>query len=353
MTSPEILLEIPKPDDFHIHLRQGEDLQQYTHDVAYSFRRVLAMPNTLPPLKTPEDLTNYRAQITKAAGAIGLAQEFTPLLTFKLGADVPATSVKGLKEAGAVAGKLYPQGATTNSEDGVQDLREMYSLIEAMEAEDLVLCIHGEDPTAFSLDREAAFLPKVAQLVRDFPRLRIVMEHITTSDAVTALNSFPDRVGATITLHHLLNNLDDLIGGFLNPHLFCKPVLKAPNHQQALVNVVLQGHPRIFFGSDSAPHSVDQKECACGCAGVYTAPVALPLLAEFFRAGDFLQGLEPFTCHRGADFYGLPRAGSQDTDPRVALVAEAWTVPAQYGRVVPYAAGSTVPYRVQALEVKK
>jgi dihydroorotase len=347
MSAP-VVIRMPKPDDFHIHLRQGQDLIQYTKDAAYSFRRVLVMPNTLPPIKTGQQVETYRKEILQsvATQVYGTLEQFSPLLTFKLGADIPPDQVQSLKEAGCVAGKLYPQGATTHSEDGVGEIKELYPLLEAMEAEQLVLCIHGEDPSVFSLDREQAFLPKVAQIVRDFPRLRVVMEHITTKEAVQALNTFPDRVGATLTLHHLLCNLDHMIGGFLNPHLFCKPVLKAPEHQQALTKAVLQGHPRLFFGSDSAPHHKDQKESACGCAGVYTAPVALPLLTQFFLDHDRLDLFEPFVAQRGADFYGLPRTGSDPKDPYIEIRQEPWTVPNQYGPVVPYGAGQSLAFQV-------
>lgn len=341
---PHTLIELPKPDDFHIHLRQGEPLRRYTGDAAANFRRALVMPNTLPPVKTPEQVRTYAAEIREAAAS---HPDFQPLLTFKLGEDVAPESVGSLAAAGALAGKLYPRGATTNAEDGVGELRGLYPLLEAMEAAGLVLCIHGEDPSAFSLDREAAFLPQVERIVRDFPKLRVVMEHISTAESIAALERLPDRVGATITLHHLLCNLDDMIGGFLNPHLFCKPVLKAPTHQEALRRAVLAGHERIFFGSDSAPHSVDQKECACGCAGVYTAPVALPLLAAWFRDADALNLLEPYLCQRGADFYGLPRTGLGD--PKIALVEESWTVPDRYDNVVPFWAGKQIDLKAVQL----
>jgi len=311
------------------------------------------MPNTLPPIKSPHQVQEYRQEILQSVASepYGSPQHFQPLLTFKLGVDVSPQSVTGLKEAGCVAGKLYPQGATIHSEDGVEEVQDLYPLLEAMEAENLVLCIHGEDPQAFSLEREQAFLPKVAQIVRDFPRLRVVMEHITTKDAVDALNRFPDRVGATLTLHHLLCNLDHMIGGFLNPHLFCKPVLKGPDHQKALHQAVLQGHPRLFFGSDSAPHHRNQKESACGCAGVYTAPVALPLLAQFFVDHNCLDLFEPYVGRRGADFYQLPRAGAGPNDPFIEIREEPWQVPDQYGPVVPYGAGETLKYRVLPWEV--
>jgi dihydroorotase len=341
-----ILIEIPKPDDFHLHLRQGPALEQYTQHSARDFQRALIMPNTLPPVKTPEDVKEYHRAIIAAASQAGYP-EFQPLLTFKLGGDVHPSQVPALTGAGVVAGKYYPQGATTNSEDGVSNVRALYPLLEAMEAQDMVLCIHGEDPTSFSLDREAAFLPSLRTIAVDFPRLRIVLEHITTADALAAVSSLPDHVGATVTLHHLLCNLDHMIGGHLNPHLFCKPVLKAPQHQQALQQAVLAGHDRIFFGSDSAPHPVHDKESACGCAGVYTAPVALPMLAQWFASNGALELFEPFVARRGADFYHLPLPGDYPESRRIRIIEKPWQVPERYELVVPFSAGQELPYQTE------
>ncbi|KGE71526.1 dihydroorotase [Spirochaeta lutea] len=344
--SDHILIEIPKPDDFHLHLRQGPALDQYTRHSARDFQRALVMPNTQPPLKSARQIRDYGQAIRTAAEQAGYP-EFTPLLTFKLGEDVDPAGLEELQAAGVVAGKYYPRGATTNSEDGVQDFRSMYPLLEAMEAGDVVLCIHGEDPGAFSLDRERAFLPVLRTLVRDFPRLRIVLEHITTRDALDALAELPDRVGATVTLHHLLCNLDDMIGGHLNPHLFCKPVLKAPDHQAALQKAVLEGRERIFFGSDSAPHPVHDKESACGCAGVYTAPVALAMAAQWFAENGALERFEAFVARTGADFYRIPRPGDYPESKGIRIIERSWQVPERYENVVPFAAGRELQYQTE------
>lgn len=339
------MIEIPKPDDFHVHLRQGEALKQYSADLAAEFGRALVMPNTLPPIKTANQLASYRSQIHTAAAEAG-HPGFEALMSFKLGEDLSPEEIDSLAAAGALAGKLYPRGATTHSEDGVGEIEELYPLFEAMQASGLVLCIHGEDPSAFSLDRESSFLPRVKDIVRNFPGLRVVMEHISTEEAVEALKRFPDRVAATVTMHHLLCNLDDMIGGFLNPHLFCKPVLKAPGHQAALQRAVLSGHERLFFGSDSAPHPRNQKEAACGCAGVYTAPVALPMLAAWFRDQGRLDLFESFLCQKGAAFYGLPMKTS---GPRIRILEQSWTVPERYGDVVPFAAGQELGLKVEEI----
>ncbi len=325
---------IPLPDDFHVHLRQDEPLRVYVHDLASSFGRAIVMPNTTPPIRNAADLRRYRDEIIDAAAGYPW---FTPLMTFKIAESHSAGQVRQLAAAGAYAGKLYPQGATTNSEDGVPDIRAAWPVFEAMQDSDLVLCIHGEDPTSFVLDREDAFLPVLEEMVRDFPRLRIVLEHITTSRAVELIRSLPDTVAATITVHHLLLTLDDVVGGFLNPHVFCKPIMKRPEDRAALAEAALSASPKFFFGSDSAPHPVGAKENACGCAGVYTAPVAMPLLIDFFERHGSIAGLREFCCERGRRFYRLP-----ESDYEVSYSRKPWTVPERYGVVVPFRAGSTV-----------
>ncbi len=327
---------LPLPDDFHLHLRQDEALLRYVPDAAASFGRVIVMPNTTPPIRDEHSLSRYREQIMTAAGD---APWFVPLMTFKIAESHTADAVRRLAESGATAGKLYPQGATTNAEDGVSDIRAAWPVFAAMEAQDLVLCIHGEDPSSFVLDREDAFLPIVDQIASDFPRLRIVLEHITTARAVDLVLRLPDNVAATITVHHLLLTLDAIIGGFLNPHVFCKPVMKRPEDREALARAACSDSPKFFFGSDSAPHPIGAKESSCGCAGVYTAPVAMPLLIDFFERHGTMESLRAFCCERGRRFYRVP-----PSDYEVTYTREAWTVPATYGDVVPLNAGRAVSW---------
>lgn len=285
------------PDDFHVHLRQGTALAAYTQDLAAGFARALVMPNTLPPVSTADDLERYRSQIVEGLGPN--PPRFQPLMSFKLAPRHDAEAVTALAGGGVKAGKLYPAGVTTNSEDGVRTIESIFPALEAMQEHDIVLCIHGEVPDAFCLERETAFLSKLETIVTRFPGLRVVLEHLSTADAVRAVRDLPPRVSATITVHHLLLTLDDLIGGELRPHHFCKPVVKTPADRAMLREVVLNGEPKFFFGSDSAPHTREHKECDCGCAGLYTAPVSLPLLASFFEAHIGVGGLGAGSGGRG------------------------------------------------------
>ncbi len=381
------------PDDFHVHLRQGQSLAAYTQDVAAGFARALVMPNTLPPVATAEGLEQYRTQIDAGLGVH--TPGFLPLMSFKLAPRHDAAAVASLAAAGATAGKLYPAGVTTNSEDGVQSIESIFPALDAMQEHGIVLCIHGEAPDAFCLERETAFLSKLETIVARFPRLRVVLEHLSTADAVRAVRDLPSRVAATITVHHLLLTLDDLIGGELRPHHFCKPVVKTPADRAMLREAVLNGEPKFFFGSDSAPHTREHKECDCGCAGLYTAPVALPLLAEFFeqhvgpgtavgtgtgaggghavgggnghssdhgngnghgsgegaavefgsggqvRRPEWIEAMEAFVSRYGAQFYQLPLNSGH-----VRLERQPWTVPAEYHGVVPFCAGEELQFRV-------
>lgn len=343
------LLRICKPDDFHLHVRQGPVLGPYVRQVARQFASALIMPNTLPPVRTVQDAQDYRREILAAAQPVNPA--FKAWMSFKIQAPAATDDAaslrqacRDLKAAGVVAGKLYPQGVTTNSEDGVGSLEELFPLLAAMEAEGLLLLVHGEHPEAFCLDREEAFLPQLQRVVEAFPRLRLVLEHVSTARAVEWVRQAPDRVGATVTVHHLLLTLDDLLGNHLNPHLFCKPLLKRPEDRQALAEAVLGQDGRFFFGSDSAPHVREKKECACGAAGVYTAPVALPLLAGFFERHGQLARLEDFVALRGRAFYGLDLdlAGRGTLE----LLQESWTVPALVDEVVPLGAGKVLDWKV-------
>ena len=342
------------PDDFHVHLRRPPLLAPVVEATARSFGRVLVMPNTAPPITSAERMADYRREILRA---VPPTLDLEPLLTFKVGAGIPAADVRGLKAAGAIGGKLYPAGVTTNSADGVRDVESVYPLLEAMEEHGMVLEVHAEHPDAFCLDREEAYLPVVRGLVRRFPALRVVIEHVSSAAAVRAIADLPPTVGATVTAHHLLLTLDDVIGDGLSPHNFCKPVAKRPEDRQALEEAVLSGDPRFFFGSDSAPHLRGDKESATGCAGVYTAPVAIPLLAEFFsRQGLPLTesaagrptavrptaNLESFVSRFGAEFYRLPLATST-----IRLTEDPWVVPDEYHGVVPFRAGTRLSYRAE------
>lgn len=334
------------PDDFHVHLRQAPLLGPVVRETSRWFPRVLVMPNTVPPVTTPDGLRAYGEEILRAVPA---GRTMEPLLTFKVVPGIDARLVADLAAAGAVGGKLYPRGVTTNSADGVDEIDPLLPVFEAMAEHDLVLEIHAETPGVFSLDREAAFLPTVERLARRFPGLRIVIEHISSRQSVDALAELPSTVAATVTVHHLLLTLDDVVGGDLRPHHFCKPIAKRPEDRDAIVDAVFSGNPRLFFGSDSAPHSRGSKETDCGCAGIYTAPVAVPLLAELFEgAGISLTeadsgrgaSLESFLSRYGAEFYRLPL-----NRERLTLVEDEWVVPDEYDGVVPFYAGARLRYR--------
>lgn len=323
-----------KPDDMHIHFRQGKMLDAYARTAAQSFARCLVMPNTMPPIATAEELSSYGRTITAAAPG------FVPLLTFKVLGGRQAEQVSQLKAAGAVAGKLYPRGATTNAEDGVAVIEEAYPVFEAMQDESLVLCVHAEEPSAPVLERERAFLPALQRIVSRFPRLRLVVEHVSSADAVAFVQSMPETVAATVTVHHLLLTLDDLLGEKLAPHLFCKPVVKFDSDRSAICAAVLGGDSKFFFGSDSAPHPQASKESGAGAAGVYSAPTAVPLLIDFFESHGELRKLEAFTSGFGSAFYRLPV-----NDSRVTYEKSAWEVPASVDGAVPLWAGRMLAWK--------
>ena len=361
-----IVFRLPLPDDFHVHLRQGERLPLYVRDHAATFGRGLVMPNTVPPVSTASGVIEYRRQLEAGMGS----HSFEPLMTFKLLSDHDPDTVHAIVDAGVSAAKYYPRGATTNSEDGIEDLRSLYPAIAVLEERDVVLSLHGEDPGAFCLERERAFLPHLEELVKRFPRLRIVLEHVSTKAGVEAVRMLPENVAGSITAHHLVLTLDDVVGGLINPHYHCKPILKTPEDQRALREAAVSGERNFFFGSDSAPHRRGDKECACGCAGVYTAPVAVPVLASVFehdcgdpdneasdhaaqswqdRAGAvspplWVQRLQAFMCENGRRFYRLPPAQSE-----ISLIAQEWQVPEIYHDVVPLFAGRRLRWRAQRL----
>ncbi len=326
------MITIRRPDDFHVHFRRGEMLRTVAPHTAAQFARALVMPNTDPPILLAADALVYRDEIRQATGP-----DFEPLMTIQITDSTTPEVVREARDSGVVAGKVYPRGVTTNSHNGVTDFQALDAVFGEMGRVGMVLSIHGQHPTAFILRREGAFLGTLRDLAARFPHLRIVLEHVSTQDAVRTVAELPANVAATITLHHLQLTLDDVLAdGGLRPHNYCQPVAQAPEDRSALRQASVSGNPKFFFGSDSAPHPREHKESACGCAGVFTAPVILPALAQS-------QGVqEPFLSEFGARFYGLPlNAGT------VTLVEEDWTVPEEIGGVVPFRAGETLHWKLK------
>ena len=335
-------LTFTRPDDWHLHLRDGAAMAAVLPHTARQFARAIVMPNLKPPVTTTAEAQAYRARILSALPA-GLA--FEPLMTLYLTDNTPADEIRRAKASGIVHGvKLYPAGATTNSDSGVTDVRKTRAALEAMQAVGLPLLVHGEVTHAHIdvFDREAVFIDEVLHPLRkDFPQLKVVFEHITTREAVQYVRDADGPIAATITAHHLLYNrnaifmtVDGRAG--VRPHYYCLPVLKRESHRLSLVEAATGGSPRFFLGTDSAPHPKGEKETACGCAGCYTALNALELYAEVFEDAERLDRLEAFASHFGADFYGLPR--NRGT---VTLQRRASTVPAE----LPFGAGTVVPLR--------
>lgn len=302
------ILTLTRPDDWHLHVRDGDALRAVVPHSARQFARAIIMPNLRPPVTTTTQALAYRKRII-AAVPTGL--DFQPLMTLYLTDHTPPTEISQARDSGhIVACKLYPAGATTNSDAGVTDIRRINPVLEAMQAHGMPLLAHGEvtDPEVDVFDREAVFIDRVLiPLVHDFPALKIVMEHITTQDAVDFVRDAPATVAATITAHHLLYNRNAIFQGGIRPHYYCLPILKRERHRQALVQAAISGNPKFFLGTDSAPHPRLGKEAACGCAGCYTAYAALELYAEAFEAAGALDQLEAFASFHGPDFYGLPR----------------------------------------------
>lgn len=327
-------LSIRKPDDFHLHLRQGELMYHLVKETARVFQRVLVMPNTLPPVTNASELKKYHDELT----SVGTDLQF--LMTFKLMPNTSPEDVVQLKKAGTIAGKLYPQGVTTHSQDGITDIEAMFPVFSAMQEQQLVLCLHGEVPNVEDLQRETAFLPTLKRIHENFPNLRIVLEHVSTKAAVEAVQELGDTVAATITVHHLLLTTHDVRNGHFNPHHFCAPICKSESDRESIVQAALSGNPKFFFGSDSAPHLHQDKEGDHPKPGIYTTPVALPLLAELFEQQAALQSLEAFTSQFGAEFYQLPLNKASLT-----LRKEDWQVPAEYFGVVPLRASTLMKWR--------
>ena len=324
-TLPATTLTITRPDDWHLHVRDGEALQTVVPHTAAQFGRAIIMPNLRPPVTTAALALAYKSRI-QAAVPEGVA--FEPLMTLYLTDNLPPDEIKRAKDAGVVAAKLYPAGATTNSDAGVTDLRKTYKTLEAMQREGLLLLVHGEvtSPEIDLFDREAVFIEsQLIPLRRDFPELKIVFEHITTKEAAHYVRDAGAFTAATITAHHLLYNRNAIFTGGIRPHYYCLPVLKRETHRLALVEAAVSDNPRFFLGTDSAPHPAHLKEHATGCAGCYTAHAAMELYAEAFEAAGALHKLEAFASFNGADFYGLLR-----NQGRVTLKKESWTPPESF-----------------------
>ena len=338
-------LTITRPDDWHLHVRDGDALHTVVPHTAAQFGRAIIMPNLRPPVTTAALALAYKSRI-QAAVPDGV--KFEPLMTLYLTDNLPPDEIKRAKDAGVVAAKLYPAGATTNSDAGVTELRKTYKTLEAMQREGLLLLVHGEvtSPDIDLFDREAVFIDtQLIPLRRDFPELKIVFEHITTREAAHYVRDADSFTGATITAHHLLYNRNAIFTGGIRPHYYCLPVLKREIHRLALVEAAVSDSTRFFLGTDSAPHPAHLKEHGSGCAGCYTAHAAMELYAEAFEASGALHKLEAFACFNGADFYGLPR-----NQGSVTLKKESWTPPESFafgeGLLKPLRSGESLAWRM-------
>ncbi|THF61907.1 dihydroorotase [Pseudothauera nasutitermitis] len=340
-------ITLTRPDDWHLHVRDGAALRAVVPHSARRFGRALIMPNLRPPVVTAAQALEYRARILAAVPA---GARFEPLMSLYLTDNTPPDEIERARDSGAVvAAKLYPAGATTNSDAGVTAIEKIHPLLERMEKVGLVLCVHGEATGAEVdvFDREKVFIDRVlAPLVGRFPALRVVFEHITTAEAAAFVRESGDNVGATVTAHHLLLNRNAIFAGGIRPHHYCLPVLKRETHRRALVEAVTSGSRKFFLGTDSAPHARGAKEAACGCAGCYTAHAGIELYAEAFDAAGALDRLESFASLNGPAFYGLPP--NPDT---ITLARDAWTVPQTFDYLendplVPLRAGEAVAWRL-------
>ncbi len=339
-------ITITRPDDWHLHVRDGEALKAVLPDTARQFARAIIMPNLIPPVRTVDEARAYRERII-AAVPVGVA--FEPLMTLYLTDNTSPDEIKRAKDSGFIkAVKYYPAGATTNSDSGVTDLRKCDAVFAAMQSIGLPLLLHGEvtDSHIDIFDREKVFIEKhLIPLALRFPKLRMVFEHITTANAVKFVLSANDNVAATITAHHLLFNRTDIFKGGIRPHYYCLPVLKREEHRLALLKAATGGNRKFFLGTDSAPHAKNTKEASCGCAGCYTALHAMALYAEAFESVDALDKLEGFASFHGADFYGLPR-----NTGKLTLQKTAWQIPDEIpfpvSNIVPLRAGETLNWRL-------
>ncbi len=345
--TPPNTLTLTRPDDWHLHLRDGVALHTTVPHTATQFARAIVMPNLRPPVTTAAQALAYKARI-EAAVPEGMA--FEPLMTLYLTDNLPPDEIARAKDAGVVALKLYPAGATTNSDAGVTDIRKTYNTLEAMQKAGLLLLVHGEvtSPEIDLFDREAVFIEQQLEPLRqDFPELKIVMEHITTKEAAQYVAQADRFLAATITVHHLLYNRNALFTGGIRPHYYCLPVLKRETHRLALVAAAISASPKFFLGTDSAPHAAHLKEHASGCAGCYTAHAALEMYAEAFDAVGALDKMEGFASFFGADFYGLPR-----NTGTVTLKREEWTAPESFAlgeaQLKPLRSGESLAWRLGA-----
>ena len=342
-------LTITRPDDWHLHLRDGAALASVVAFTARQFARAIVMPNLKPPVATVDAARAYRERIAAALARAGVRSGFEPLMTLYLTDNTSGDEIARARASGFVhAVKYYPAGATTNSDAGVTRLERAFPALEAMERHGVPLLVHGEvtDPDVDLFDRERVFIDTVlAAIVRRFPGLRIVFEHITTREAAQYVAAAGPEIAATITAHHLLYNRNAIFRGGIRPHFYCLPVLKRETHRAALVEAATGGSPKFFLGTDSAPHPRGEKESACGCAGCFTAHAALELYAEAFDRAGALDRLEAFASFNGADFYRLPR-----NTGRVTLVREAWEAPAEVAfgdaTLVPLRAGEALAWRL-------
>jgi len=341
-------LKLTRPDDWHLHLRDGPMLQTVVGHSAHQFGRAMVMPNLVPPAINCRQLLDYRQRILTALPA---DNRFDPIMALYLTDQLNEAEIieaAGNPHIGAV--KLYPAGATTNSDSGISDLQAIYPILELMEKHDLPLLVHGEvtDPDVDIFDREAVFIDRhLTPIIEKFSALRVVLEHITTAEGIKFVEQAREGVAGTLTAHHLLLNRNHLLVGGIHPHHYCLPVLKRESHRQALVKAAISGNPRFFAGTDSAPHPKTDKESACGCAGIYTAPIAVELYAEVFDTAGALNRLEGFLSHYGADFYRLPHNSDEITLQREPRVIEH-----DFGqgdqRVVPLWAGGQCQWQIRS-----
>lgn len=339
-------LTLLRPDDWHIHLRDNHFLPVTVADAQRNFARAIVMPNLQPPVTTCSAVLGYHARIM---AQLDNKARFTPLMTLYLTDNTHPSEIYTASESELIyAVKYYPAGATTNSDSGVTDLEKCTAVLEAMEETGLPLLLHGEvtTPGVDIFDREQVFIDtQLSPLLAKFPSLKVVMEHITTAQAADFVRDAPENVGATITPQHLMFNRNDLFVGGIRPHLYCLPILKRNQHQQALLKAATSGNPKFFLGTDSAPHIQSAKETACGCAGCYSAPAAIELYAEVFDEMGALDKLEGFASQYGADFYGLPRNSEQ-----ITLIKEPWQVPRQISvgteQLIPLFAGETLNWKL-------
>lgn len=335
-----------RPDDWHIHLRDGTALSRTVSDAAQQFARAIVMPNLVPPVMNTEQALSYKERILAACPA---GSQFEPLMVLYLTDSTDPAEIAKAKAAGVTACKLYPAGATTNSASGVTDLAKIYPVLEAMQKAGMPFLLHGEvtDSAIDIFDREKVFLDRTfSNLVKNFPELKMVLEHITTADSAEFVATAPANVAATITAHHLLYNRNHMLAGGIRPHYYCLPILKRNTHQAALIKAAISGNPKFFLGTDSAPHAKDKKEAACGCAGSYTAYAAIELYAEAFEDAGALNKLEGFASHFGPDFYQLPR-----NSDKITLVKSEWQAPETLAfadtTLVPLRAGENLRWQLQ------